>query len=156
MLARVAAPLAIAALLSSAAPALADVPPPDGYVEQCNAARLQKPGTECYSCGSYHGSVEKCPNLLGANGFTKSCQTYGASVWSEVWCRPAGGPALPPDVAKEVQAPTAEQIAAASTPKGRAGCGSCTTAGASGWSSIDMTAVAGLAVILGLRRRRRR
>jgi MYXO-CTERM domain-containing protein len=156
MRARLAA-ASLAVVLSSAAPAVADVPPPDGYVEKCTAAQQQRPGTECYGCGSYHGSVEKCPNLLGANGLTKACQSYGASVWTEVWCRPAGGPALPPDVATEVHAPTPEQVAAAAaTPPGRSGCGSCATAGAFSPSSIDVTALAALAVILGLRRRRQR
>src|SRR5262245_4424516 len=113
MHARFAATLAAAALLSSAVPALADMPPPEGYVETCSAAQRQTPGTECYSCGSYHGSMDKCPKLLGTNGFTKACQSYGASVWSEVWCRPVGGPALPDDVAKQVRAPTADELAAA-------------------------------------------
>jgi MYXO-CTERM domain-containing protein len=141
------------AVVLSAAPALADIPPPSGYVEECTLARQQKPGTECVGCGSYHGTVEKCSNLLASSGFTKACQTYGASAWSEVWCRPTGGPALPPEVAKEVYVPTAAELAA-STPPGHSGCGACAAARSSGAASVGAAALVGLAALLWLRRRR--
>jgi len=71
--------------------ARADIPPPEGYVETCT---LEKQGTaenECVSCGSFHGTPEKCSTLHGADGYTKNCQAGGASVWTEIWCRPKAG-----------------------------------------------------------------
>lgn len=153
-------PLLASALSLAAAfvtvPALADVPPPAGYVEQCTAAKQQKAGTECVSCGSYHGSVDKCPNLLSSSGFTKACQSRGASVWSEVWCRPAGGAALSPEAAKEVHAPTADELAAANAgpSPGHSGCAACDAAGTSGTTALGTTALVGLCALILFRRRR--
>jgi hypothetical protein len=143
------AALALAALLS-AAPAIADIPPPPGYVEQCTPARQQTPGRECVGCGSYHGSPGKCSSLLASSGFTRECQSRGASVWTEVWCRPTGGPALPLEAAKEVYTPTTEELAAVAP--GHSGCGACAAAGSSGavWGG---GALVGLAALLWARRR---
>lgn len=91
-----------AALLLASAPALADVPPEPGYVEQCTAAKQQKPAMECVGCSTYYAKHDKCPKLLESAGFTKACQSRGASTWTEVWCRSAGSPPLSPEVAKEV------------------------------------------------------
>src|SRR4051812_19041232 len=113
-------PPAIAILVlgaCSAAPSFADTGPPRDYVEKCTAARQQKPGTECYECGAYVGQKDRCDKLLGSHGLSRACRSYGASAWSEVWCRTAGGPALPPEAAREVRAPTPEQLAAAAEPE---------------------------------------
>lgn len=131
--------LAVAlSLLASAA--AADVPPPPGYVEQCTPARQQLPGTECVGCASYFGSVNKCPELLGGAGFTKACQSSGASVWTEVWCRPVGGEPLPEAVSKEVTRPTEADLLAARLLRG-------------GWVSLPAIGIVGIAYTV-LRRRR--
>jgi hypothetical protein len=74
--------------------AVADVPPPRGYVEQCTVEKQAAPGKECVSCAGYHGGREPC-EALEAQGYTKACQTNGASVWTEVMCKaaPAGSAA---------------------------------------------------------------
>ncbi len=105
----VALPLA-AALPLLASPASADIPPPIGYVEQCTPARQQLPGRECVGCSSYFGSLQKCPELLVGSGFTKACQSHGASTWTEVWCRPAGGSPLSDSVSQQVERPTPAEL----------------------------------------------
>jgi hypothetical protein len=86
-----------AALILAAASTWADVPPPKGYVEKCTIEAQTRIGEECRLCGAYFASREKCL-ALGREGYSQRCRSYGASVWSEVWCRlkpkPAGG-ALP-------------------------------------------------------------
>jgi hypothetical protein len=170
----ISAALLAASMLFAAARAAADLPPPAGFVEQCTAAKKQaaSPGTECYACSSYHGSMDKCPTLLTPSGFTKSCQSRGASAWSEVWCRPAGGPALTPDQQKELVAPTAEDLAAAKPadapadtkaadspagmkPAGANGCGSCVIGSRSPLAPASIAALFGIAAALLLRRRGR-
>lgn len=90
----------------------ADVPPPPGYVEECTVDLQQHADAVCEACGSYYGTVQKCPTQYASTPFTKRCQTAGASVWTEVWCRPrtsadpaAAGAA--PQEAPPVPAPTA-------------------------------------------------
>ncbi|MGB1015809.1 MAG: hypothetical protein ACPG4T_16855 [Nannocystaceae bacterium] len=76
-----------AALFASSASA--DVPPPPGYVEKCTVERQQKDDQVCVSCGdAYHGDRDACKNVYLQQGYTKACQTAGASVWTEIWCRP--------------------------------------------------------------------
>lgn len=69
--------------------AFADIAPPPGYVEQCTVAKQQKAGQECRACGSSFMGRKECAKL-GAQGFKEQCRSQGASVWTEVWCRPAG------------------------------------------------------------------
>lgn len=103
-----------AALLLVASSASADIPPPTGYIEECTPARQQLSGLECVGCSSYFGSLEKCPDLLVGLGFIKACQSYGASSWTEVWCRPATGEPLPESVSKQVERPTSTEFVASS------------------------------------------
>ncbi len=69
-------------------PALADVPPPPGYVEQCTIEKQCKPTEEGTSCGTWHGERDKCKQQHTSDGFVYKCSTRGASVWTEVYCRP--------------------------------------------------------------------
>jgi len=69
--------------------ALADVPPPEGYVESCTVANHQSDTVECQKCDAYHGGREPC-EALEKQGYTRQCKTRGASVWDEVMCRPKG------------------------------------------------------------------
>lgn len=85
--------LALASLFLSAAlftpppAARADMPPPDDYVEECTIEKQQKPGMECNTCGAWHGDREACDKTLGVQGFRKMCKGWGASAWTEVWCK---------------------------------------------------------------------
>lgn len=61
--------------------ALADLPPPKGYVETCTLEN--HPG--CEMCSAYHSGREGC-EALEKQGARSVCKTRGASVWSEVMC----------------------------------------------------------------------
>ena len=112
------AALAALALTALASPALADIPPPPGYVEQCTVDKQREAGEECVSCSTYHGEPDKCEKAYGEAGYTRRCRTRGASVWSEVWCRKIGtgkpvGP-IPGEEIKPIQpepAPTPDEPA---------------------------------------------
>ncbi len=157
------AALAFAALLS-AAPALADLPAPPGYEETCTVARQQKQkqGTECFACAGGHTNPDRCAKLLASTGLAQECKSRGASAWTEVWCRASGGPALPPEAAAQVHAPTAEELAAApsspsdkagaSAPPGHSGCGACTAAASQSAAPTGLALLCGLAVLRGIRR----
>ena len=77
--------IALLALTLPAA-ALADVPPPDDYVESCASTYYVKPGVLCQECSAWHGEPDACEPLTG-RGFAQQCRTWGASSWNEVWCK---------------------------------------------------------------------
>ena len=66
--------------------ALADIPPPEGYVESCTPKKACG-NNESDECGAYYGDPHKCDTVHAADGFARACRTHGASVWTEVWCR---------------------------------------------------------------------
>jgi MYXO-CTERM domain-containing protein len=71
--------------------AFADVAPPPGYVEQCTVEKQQAPGKQCVACPNDYRSFttdagDPCQLKYGTQGYTKMCNSYGASVWTEVWC----------------------------------------------------------------------
>lgn len=70
---------------------LADVAPPPEYVEKCRMSLVQKQGEECTECRAGVGQHEKCAKSLGLKGYTYNCRNYGASNWTEIWCRPVNG-----------------------------------------------------------------
>lgn len=87
---KLSAALLPALALGLALPSLAraDVPPEPGYVETCTVENQQGAGEECLVCGdAYHGDVDACKKHE-ATGHSRRCKTRGASVWSEVWCKP--------------------------------------------------------------------
>jgi len=66
--------------------ARADIPPPKDYVEKCTVEKQSGSGRVCHDCRSYFGNPpDYCAKVLGG-GLTYACKTYGASVWTEVWC----------------------------------------------------------------------
>jgi len=149
-------------LLGLALPSLAraDLPPSPDYVERCTV-EAQGPGQECVACGdAYHGDVDACEKKHAVAGLTRRCRTAGASVWTEVWCKPspaapapAPAPVTPPE-AGEAKAPAAPQSGAKDVPPKPAGGCSIVAAGAGGLAgSAWLLAVLGFA---GARRRRRR
>lgn len=117
-------------------PAHADVAPDPGYVETCTVEKQQEGGAECRSCvGSFQdagGVSEEC-RALESDGYSKKCQTAGASTWTEVWCK--GDAPAAPDANENADTDAAP--------------GSCTAAPAPLGAFV-----AGLMLFAGLRRRR--
>ncbi len=89
--------------------ALADIPPPEGYVESCTVKKVQaaNSGQACVSCDGWHGGREDC-EALEAQGYTLNCRTAGASVWTEVHCRAADAPPTPDPRIQQADAPVDE------------------------------------------------
>lgn len=91
--------LLVAGLVLMGGIARADMPPPEGYVEECTVEKQSVPGLTCESCRAWHGEMDACDKTLGVKGMTKKCKSWGASAWDEVWCsgtptdkQPAEGP----------------------------------------------------------------
>lgn len=93
---------AFAAICTSlfASSAIADLPPPPGYVETCTVAKQQKAGDECHECRAYHGNADHCSDSLKEYAFSQRCRARGASTWAEVWCRGSSPTAkkVPPEI----------------------------------------------------------
>lgn len=87
---------------------LADIPPPEGYVEQCTVAKACRKGEEGTECRGWHGDREGCSNRLSPEGWEARCQTRGASVWTEVFCRPKGAKKQEPPRKEEPVTPPAK------------------------------------------------
>ena len=79
---------ALAVVTTFAASGWADLAPPGRPPDTCTMEQQAAPGQECHPCRAYYGNHEHCPESLAAFGFTKKCRSYGASNWSEIWCRP--------------------------------------------------------------------
>ncbi len=132
----VTASLVFGMALSASSLAWADVAPAEPE-EECSVESEQGKGkTECQQCETYHAEPHKC-EALGKEGYTKSCQSGGASVWHEVWCKgeSAGGPPAEPKPS---------------------GCGACSTHGAGPVSNAAWLALGLGLVCVGARRRRPR
>ncbi len=76
--------------------ALADIPPPDDYVETCTVAVHGVDGRECAGCSADFSSREQCEKLE-KQGYESVCRTHGASTWDEVLCRGKAKPPGPSD-----------------------------------------------------------
>ena len=77
--------LAVALLPAVAA---ADLPPPPNYVESCTVEKQCTRDEEGTACSANFRERDKCSKALAADGWVHKCKTRGASVWTEVWCRP--------------------------------------------------------------------
>jgi hypothetical protein len=140
-------------------PSQADVAPPPDYVERCNVERVRGPGEQCESCGTFFREPNKCVESLGSQGFQQRCRTSGASVWTEIWCKPAAPqanneprPFAQPPPEQPYSEPRQSTPYQPSAPPPR-GCGGCVTGsrpGAAAW----LFAGAALAWVLQARRRR--
>ena len=70
--------------------AIADIAPPPGYVEQCTVEKQQAVGKSCVACPNDYRSTfadagpSACQVQYEPLGYTKACNSYGASVWTEV------------------------------------------------------------------------
>jgi uncharacterized protein (TIGR03382 family) len=94
-------------------------------------------GLECQSCQAHHGAPDACATTLGKDGYRKMCKSWGASAWSEVWCK--GEPTAPPAETKPAEAPAGD------APK-KTGCAAVGASGVLG-------ALGALGIVLGRRRR---
>ncbi|MCC6525894.1 MAG: hypothetical protein IT373_24820 [Polyangiaceae bacterium] len=74
--------------LGAPAVARADIPPEPGYVESCDVLYAQQPTERCETCGADHRDRAACERKYQGTKSTRRCQTRGASVWQELWCRP--------------------------------------------------------------------
>lgn len=82
----------VLALTLSATTAHADVPPPEDYVETCTVERQQTAGSECVECLVTYQDFDACKKTYEPQGYERRCQTHGASVYTEVFCREATAP----------------------------------------------------------------
>ncbi|MCK6537417.1 MAG: hypothetical protein L6Q84_30985 [Polyangiaceae bacterium] len=105
-------PLWLAAGLLLAPTAFADLAPPPGYVEPCTVEKQQKSNETCITCSTYHAEPDACVKQHAGRGFSHRCRSRGASVWTEVWCKPSSGV----DVASTLPGPDASGVDAASPP----------------------------------------
>ncbi len=134
--------------------AAADVPPEPGYVESCTLENQQKTGKSCEMCGdAYHGAPDACKDRYEVKGYTKACQTRGASTWDEIWCT---GAAAKPEAEKPTDKP-AQKPAEKQAEKSPAAADSTPPATTSGCRISEQgrwpTAALLLLAIVGVRRR---
>lgn len=78
--------LACAAVMNTRR-ANADLAPPADYVENCTVAKQQVDGKLCVACASSYATVDKCKDDYSGQGYIQACKSWGASVWTEVWCK---------------------------------------------------------------------
>lgn len=91
------------ALLLAWTPVHADIAPPRGSVEICTVEK-QCPRDEVDICKASRSDRDACARRHVNDGFKLACKTHGATVWNELWCRPASrkpaGAAAPAGAAK--------------------------------------------------------
>jgi MYXO-CTERM domain-containing protein len=147
----------LCAFLVAPLEARADVAPDPDYVESCTLDKQRESGDECFECRASFQDRDACKHHA-EGGFAPRCQTRGASVWTEIWCRvkPDDPPtefARPPQDDRPVELasddPKDDTVAAPE----KHGCGACSVGAASdGWAGLGL----GLASAMFLLRRRRR
>jgi hypothetical protein len=146
--------------------ARADVAPPPGYVERCTLEKSCPLGQECVLCPADFGTNKLvCEHTLQPLGFAKQCQSRGASVWDEVWCRPVSDDDAGTDieiVAADAGTPNTDFRFNKSTPvvvckpgADSGGCGCAIAAGgeARGAAKLGLTSSVFLLGVFGARRR---
>ena len=77
----------LALMVGETTAARADIPPPNDYVETCTVAKQQEGGKVCVACDALHGERDKCEKSVGTQGYAHVCKGWGASAWTEVWCK---------------------------------------------------------------------
>jgi hypothetical protein len=90
-------------LLTGAKPALADLPPPTGYVETCTSKGYVAAGAECFSCAGGR-TTNRCSVLLAPYCYSTVCHTYGGTFFTEIWCRAQDplAPAVPAEISAQL------------------------------------------------------
>ena len=89
--------------------AIADIPPPPGYVEQCTIEKMQEAGASCTECSASFQGREDC-EALEKDGYVQKCKTSGASVWKEVLCKDAENAAPPGGPEAKAPEPKGEEL----------------------------------------------
>ncbi len=149
----------IGVVLSIASQAAADVAPPTTYVEECTVEKKQTATTECLTCKASRAgdSANRCTALLSPYCYTHSCNTWGGTAYTEIWCRSAGSnaPVLPDSIKSQLSvygAPNLDGTAgapncSASPPPpatgGSTGTSTAATGGSSSGAGGSNTAVGG-------------
>jgi hypothetical protein len=91
--------LTAAGSLTLAGAARADIPPPADYVETCTLANKQTATSECLACAADYNNFGRCSPLLSPYCYSKVCKTWGASAYTELWCRLKGqGAPVPSEI----------------------------------------------------------
>jgi len=98
--------LTAAGSLTLAGAARADIPPPPDYVETCTLANQQTATSECLACAADYNNFGRCSPLLSPYCYSKVCKTWGASAYTELWCRLKGQGAPVPSEILNVLSPT--------------------------------------------------
>ena len=98
--------LTAAGSLTLAGAARADIPPPADYVETCTLANKQTATSECLACAADYNNFGRCSPLLSPYCYSKVCKTWGASAYTELWCRLKGQGAPVPAEILNVLSPT--------------------------------------------------
>ena len=81
------------AAVTASSTARADIPPYDGYEEQCTLEKMCPEGKECLSCpGRRTSDLPPCESTYANQGYTQACRTAGYTGWTEIWCRPVSDP----------------------------------------------------------------
>jgi hypothetical protein len=101
--------------------AVADMPPPAGYVEQCTVAKKQTASSECVECRSMramYANSDRCTLLLSPYCFQKVCEALGGASYPEIWCRTkdASAPTLPDSFTSQLSSSGAPDLSSAPAP----------------------------------------
>lgn len=69
--------------------AIADVAPPATYVEQCTVEKQVTKDNECIACKAirFGEGLGRCEKLLAPYCYNKVCDSWGGTVYTEVFCR---------------------------------------------------------------------
>jgi len=137
----------------------ADVAPDPDYVESCTLEKQRESGDECFECRASFQDPDACKHHA-EGGYAPRCQTRGASVWTEIWCRvkpPSDDQqtefAQPPKDDRPVELAAADPKDETVAAPEKHGCGACGVGAASStWAGLGLTLASAM---LLLRRRRR-
>ena len=144
------ASLALFMLPSSAS---ADVVAP-GFVEGCTLPNVQAshPDEICIACNTYYAEPARCDQVLSEGHYTQACRSNGASVWSQIGCRPRTpeDPPAPPPTAAPAPAPAPTPAPAPAAAESSSGCSAGHTP-----SGAGVLALLGLLGLVMTRRRAR-
>jgi MYXO-CTERM domain-containing protein len=140
--------------------ARADVGPDPDYVESCSLEQQRREGDDCFECRASFQDRDACKRHA-EGGYAPRCQTRGASVWTEIWCRVKPSSERrddfaqpPPGKDEPIELASADDSAKGVQAPEKHGCGACAV-GAPSSVPTGLLAAMTSAMALALRRRRR-